>query len=93
MNHIQIKKTAILVALVALMAFTRMHHFGTGLHLPDASLAVFLLAGAVMASPLFFAILVFAVLLLLVFGEGLLNTRQIVGMMTGVDTEHLGLGN
>lgn len=57
MNNIQFKKSAILVALVALMAFTRMHHFGSGLHLPDASLAVFLLAGFVMASPLFFGVL------------------------------------
>jgi hypothetical protein len=41
-------------ALVALMAATRMHHFGDALHLPDASLAVFLLAGILIASPLFF---------------------------------------
>jgi hypothetical protein len=32
-----------------------MHHFGSGLHLPDASLAVFLLAGFFIASPLLFA--------------------------------------
>ena len=32
-----------------------MHHFGSPLHLPDASLAVFLLAGFFIASPLFFA--------------------------------------
>lgn len=42
-------------ALAALMAATRMHHFGSSLHLPDASLAVFLLAGFFIASPLFFA--------------------------------------
>lgn len=41
--------------LVALMAATRMHHFGSALHLPDASLAVFLLAGFFIASPLLFA--------------------------------------
>lgn len=31
--------------LIALMGATRFYHFGTALHLPDASLAVFLLAG------------------------------------------------
>ena len=41
--------------LAALMAATRMHHFGTALHLPDASVAVFMLAGFFIASPLFFA--------------------------------------
>lgn len=35
----------ILVALAAVMAATRMSHFGTSVLLPDASLAVFLLAG------------------------------------------------
>ncbi|HEX5336938.1 MAG TPA: hypothetical protein VFW53_00710 [Gallionella sp.] len=43
------------LALAALMGATRMHHFGSALHLPDASLAVFLLAGFFIASPLFFA--------------------------------------
>ena len=33
------------VALMALMAATRFHHFGTAFSLPDASLAVFFLAG------------------------------------------------
>lgn len=36
----------ILLALAAVMAGTRMSHFGSTLLLPDASLAVFLLAGA-----------------------------------------------
>ncbi len=45
------------LALFALMAATRMHHFGSSLHMPDASLAVFLLAGALIASPLFFGAL------------------------------------
>lgn len=45
------------LALVALMAATRMHHFGTALHLPDASLAVFLLAGFYIFSPLLFGVL------------------------------------
>lgn len=35
----------ILAALVMLMVATRAYHFGSALHLPDASLAVFLLAG------------------------------------------------
>ena len=43
------------LALVALMASTRMHHFGSALHLPDASLAVFLLAGFFIATPWLFA--------------------------------------
>lgn len=33
------------VPLIALMILTRYHHFGDALHLPDASLAVFFLAG------------------------------------------------
>jgi hypothetical protein len=33
------------IALIALMALTRFHHFGDALHLPDASLAVFFFAG------------------------------------------------
>lgn len=57
MNNTQIKKALIPVALIALMASTRMHHFGSGLHLPDASLAIFLLAGFLIASPLFFGAL------------------------------------
>jgi len=45
MNTIQTKNIAILVALIALMAATRSHHFDTLTHMPDASLAAFLLAG------------------------------------------------
>ena len=45
MNNTQTKTIAIFVTLAALMAATREYHFGTTLHLPDASLAVFLLAG------------------------------------------------
>ena len=45
MNKTQTRTIAIFVSLVALMAATRAYHFGTALHLPDASLAVFLLAG------------------------------------------------
>ncbi|HEU0219343.1 MAG TPA: hypothetical protein VFQ98_00890 [Gallionella sp.] len=49
------RQALIALALIALMAATRMHHFGSALHLPDASLAVFLLAGFFIASPLLFA--------------------------------------
>ncbi len=45
MNNIQTKNIAILVALIALMATTRSHHFDSLTHLPDASLAAFMLAG------------------------------------------------
>jgi len=45
MNNTQTRKIAIFATLAALMAATREYHFGTALHLPDASLAVFLLAG------------------------------------------------
>jgi hypothetical protein len=45
MNNAQTRTIAIFVTLAALMAATREYHFGTTLHLPDASLAVFLLAG------------------------------------------------
>ena len=38
--------------LVALMAATRVHHFGVGAIAPDASTAVFLLAGLLLANPL-----------------------------------------
>ncbi|MCK9200742.1 MAG: hypothetical protein M0P59_14355 [Gallionella sp.] len=55
MKQISSRTLLIGLSLVALMAATRMHHFGSPLHLPDASLAVFLLAGFFIASPLFFA--------------------------------------
>ncbi len=45
MNNTQTKTIAIFVGLAALMAATREYHFGSSMHLPDASLAVFLLAG------------------------------------------------
>jgi hypothetical protein len=45
MNNTQTKNMAIFLALAALMAVTRDHHFGSALHLPDATLAIFLLAG------------------------------------------------
>ena len=45
MINIQTRSIAIFATLVILMAVTRIYHFGTALHLPDASLAVFMLAG------------------------------------------------
>ena len=47
----------IVISLVALMATTRFYHFGTTLHLPDASLAIFILAGFFIRSPRFLAAL------------------------------------
>lgn len=55
MKQISSRTLLICLALTALMAATRMHHFASPLHLPDASLAVFLLAGFFIASPLLFA--------------------------------------
>ncbi|GAB6140681.1 hypothetical protein JCM14076_14100 [Methylosoma difficile] len=47
------------IPLIALMVMTRYHHFGNALHLPDASLAVFFLAGFYQLSKkAFFAFLV-----------------------------------
>lgn len=55
MKQLSRRSMLIGLSLAALVAATRMHHFGSPLHLPDASLAVFLLAGFFIASPLFFA--------------------------------------
>ena len=57
MNTKQKKSFALGALLMLLMAGTRMHHFGSTLHLPDASLAVFLLAGVLVFSPLMFTAL------------------------------------
>ena len=53
----QNKSLLVSAVLVALMGATRMHHFGSAMHLPDASLAVFLLAGFLVADPLLFGVL------------------------------------
>lgn len=45
MNNKQTKNIVIFSTLAALMVATRDHHFGSVLQLPDASLAIFLLAG------------------------------------------------
>lgn len=60
----QTKQLGILAALALLMAATRYNHFGSSVSLPDASLAVFLLAGFVMARLSWPALLVFVLLLL-----------------------------
>ncbi|MCX7192363.1 MAG: hypothetical protein NTY60_01840 [Proteobacteria bacterium] len=57
MNITKNKSLVLGALLAALMAATRMHHFGSALHLPDASLAVFLLAGFFIVSPLLFGML------------------------------------
>lgn len=51
-------KSERLVALLlaVLMAATRIHHFGIGTVAPDASTAVFFLAGLLLASPLWFVL-------------------------------------
>jgi hypothetical protein len=57
MKQLTQRQMFIALGLFALMAATRMHHYGTSLHLPDASLAVFLLAGFFIASPVLFGAL------------------------------------
>ena len=44
-KRLPLAELAIACTLAALMAATRFHHFGSALHLPDASLAVFFLGG------------------------------------------------
>jgi hypothetical protein len=48
------------ISLIALMVLTRFHHFGDVLHLPDASLAVFFLAGFYRKKAFFVFLLVMA---------------------------------
>lgn len=48
---------AVLAVLTLAMVATRYHHFGDALHLPDASLAVFFIAGASIASAWVFPVL------------------------------------
>lgn len=43
------RQSLILLALMLLMLATRYHHFGTVLHLPDASMAIFFVAGFYLA--------------------------------------------
>ena len=55
--NINIKKMRMPLALVGLMLATRFHHFGDSISLPDASLAVFFLAGLWVGGWKFFTIL------------------------------------
>jgi hypothetical protein len=54
----------ILGFLALLMAFTRFHHEGSAVSLPDASLAVFFLAGMFLSSPRLFVLLLAEALLI-----------------------------
>lgn len=54
-------QTTIGLGLMALMAATRFHHFGDALHMPDASWAIFFLAGFYLAPAWLLALLVQAV--------------------------------
>lgn len=62
--QLQTKQLGIFAALVLLMAVTRGSHFGSSSYLPDASLAVFLLAGFFLARLGWLAMLAFGFLLL-----------------------------
>lgn len=62
--QLQIKQLGILAALALLMAATRFNHFGSSISLPDASLAVFLLAGFFTARLTWPALLAFVLLIL-----------------------------
>ena len=56
MKAISISKAPLVIALLLAVAMvaTRFHHFGSAISLPDASLAIFFLAGFYLRSPLFF---------------------------------------
>ncbi len=51
------QQLALFAMLALLMAITRYHHFGSALHLPDASLAVFFMAGFYLTGMLAFPVL------------------------------------
>lgn len=55
---------AIALLLLAFMAATRFHHFGSAMHLPDASLAIFFLAGWMLRPARFFIVLFAAAVLI-----------------------------
>jgi hypothetical protein len=58
MNNLPWQRLQLLpLALMGLMAITRFHHFGSAFSLPDASLAVFFLAGMGVSGIWFFALL------------------------------------
>lgn len=54
-TRISSQAPAIALGLASLMAATRFHHFGSLLHLPDASLAVFFLGGLALGHTALFA--------------------------------------
>lgn len=54
------QRAGVVLALLAMMASTRMSHFGTAQLLPDASLAIFLLGGLIVRHGLGFMVLIFA---------------------------------
>jgi hypothetical protein len=54
------QRIGVLLALIAMMASTRMSHFGTSSLLPDASLAVFLLGGLMLGRTCGFTVLMLA---------------------------------
>ncbi len=60
------KKTTVVIfaSLVLLMALTRTSHFGSSIHLPDATLAIFLIAGFMLPRFTVTALTAFIVLLL-----------------------------
>jgi len=62
--QLQIKLPGMFAALVLLMAATRYNHFGSSVSLPDASLAVFLLAGFLTARLTWLALPAFVLLIL-----------------------------
>src|SRR5690606_19059378 len=55
------RNAVVFTALMLLMAATRFHHLGSALHLPDASLAVFFIGGALLPMMGFIALLTGAV--------------------------------
>ena len=59
-----IKQLGIFAALIVLMAITRGSHFGSAIHLPDATLAIFLIAGYTLPRYTWTALAAFTLLLL-----------------------------
>jgi hypothetical protein len=64
------------ILLAVLMAATRIHHFGVGTIAPDASTAVFFLAGLLLGSPWWLAALLFEAVLLDGIAIGFLNVAN-----------------
>jgi hypothetical protein len=64
----QTKQVGLLIALIILMFTTRGSHFGSAFSLPDASLAIFLIAGFMLARFTLTALSAFVILLLVAGG-------------------------